>query len=91
MKLYLKKCGLYNTTQQGDMLFYILYYSFAKEINSSEISANHIKSMNIEALSEEKIIAYTQHIFNIYGAHGGNSKAAKGSSIIETLKKEFIS
>ena len=89
IKQYLKTCGLYDTTQQGDMLFYILYYSFAKENNTANISTNNIKSMNIDSLSEEKIITYTEHIFNLYQSQGGNSKAAKGSAIIELLKNEF--
>lgn len=89
IKLYLKKCGLYDTTQQGDMLFYILYYSFAKEISSSKITVDDIKSMNMESLSEEKIVSYTEHIFELYQLQGGNSKVAKSSAIIELLKNEF--
>jgi len=89
IKTYLKKCGIYDITQQGDMLFYILYYSFAKELNSSTITASSIKSIEVESLSEEKIISYTEHVYNLYQAQGGTSKVAKGSSIIESLKNEF--
>jgi len=71
------------------MLFYILYYSFAKEISSSKITVDDIKSMNMESLSEEKIVSYTEHIFELYQLQGGNSKVAKSSTIIELLKNEF--
>lgn len=89
IKLYLKKCGLYDATQQGDLLFYVLYYSFAKELNSASVTADQIKELEIEFLTESKIIAYTEHIFDIYQSQGGTSKTAKGSLIIELLKKEF--
>ena len=89
IKNYLRQCGLYNASQQGDLLFYVLYYSFAKKNNSSQISPNDVKSIDIDILTDTDISEYCSHIYEIYLSLGGTGKTAKGSQIIETLMQEF--
>ena len=89
IKNYLRQCGLYNTSQQGDLLFYVLYYSFARKNNSHKISPNDVQSIDAEALSDGDIAEYCNHIYEIYHSLGGTGKIAKGSQIIEMLIREF--
>ena len=89
IKNYLRQCGLYNTSQQGDLLFYVLYYSFARKNNSHKISPNDVQSIDAEALSDGDIAEYCDHIYEIYHSLGGTGKIAKGSQIIEMLIREF--
>ena len=89
IKNYLRQCGLYNASQQGDLLFYVLYYSFAKKNNSSQISPSDVKSIDIDILTDKDISEYCSHIYEIYHSLGGTGKTAKGSQIIETLMQEF--
>ena len=89
IKNYLRQCGLYNTSQQGDLLFYVLYYSFARKNNSQKISPNDVQSIDAEALSDGDIAEYCNHIYEIYHSLGGTGKIAKGSQIIEMLIREF--
>ena len=65
--------------------------SFAKKNNSSQISPNDVKSIDIEILTDKDISEYCSHIYEIYHSLGGTGKTAKGSQIIETLMKEFHS
>lgn len=89
IKNYLRQCGLYNTSQQGDLLFYVLYYSFARKNNSHKISPKDVQSIDAEALSDGDIAEYCNHIYEIYHSLGGTGKIAKGSQIIEMLIREF--
>ncbi|MEY8337888.1 hypothetical protein AALB16_07610 [Lachnospiraceae bacterium 62-35] len=89
IKNHLRQCGLYNASQQGDLLFYALYYSFAKKNNSPQISPNDVKSIDIDILTDRDISEYCSHIYEIYYSLGGTGKTAKGSQIIETLVQEF--
>ena len=89
IKNYLRQCGLYNTSQQGDLLFYVLYYSFARKNNSHKISPKDVQSIDAEALSDGDIAEYCHHIYEIYHSLGGTGKIAKGSQIIEMLIREF--
>ena len=89
IKSYLRQCGLYNTSQQGDLLFYVLYYSFARKNNSHKISPKDVQSIDAEALSDGDIAEYCNHIYEIYHSLGGTGKIAKGSQIIEMLIREF--
>ena len=89
IKNYLRQCGLYNTSQQGDLLFYVLYYSFARKNNSHKISPKDVQSIDAEALSDGDIAEYCDHIYEIYHSLGGTGKIAKGSQIIEMLIREF--
>lgn len=89
IKLYLKSCNKYDAVTQGDLLFYILYYSFAKSLSKSKITPDDIKTIDIEILSPEKIEEYTEHVNSIYQSNGGNAKTAKSSVIIDALISEF--
>lgn len=89
IKVYLRQCELYTPSQQGDLMFYILYYSFAKKINSSKITESDVKNINIDILTDKDIMEYSNHIFEIYQSLGGTGKIAKSSEIIDTLIREF--
>ncbi|MCM1186916.1 MAG: AIPR family protein [Lachnoclostridium sp.] len=89
IKNFLKRDASLDITTQGDLLFYVLYYAFAKKADSKIILANDIKEMDIDLLTDTDIQNFVSHIYEIYQLNGGDSKAAKGSAIIESLMNEF--
>lgn len=89
IRFYLRNCNDYDSTTQGDLLFYILYYAFATHINKAVIKVNDIKNINIDDLKDEQIIEYTEFVFLKYMNLGGTSKVAKSAAIIDVLMKEF--
>jgi hypothetical protein len=89
IKRYLRQCGLYDIKQQGDLLFYVLYYSCAKKVNNSIITDKDVKEMEQNFLTTKDIEEYCKHIYDIYMSLGGTGKVAKGSGMIDILKSEF--
>lgn len=89
IKVYLKSSSQYDSVTQGDLLFYVLYYSFAKKLSKKKISHKDINGMDITTLLQEDIQEYTEHVNEIYIRGGGTSKTAKSSYIIDALMDEF--
>ena len=89
IKFYLRHCGLYDTSQQGDLLFYILYYSCAKEIGKTIIEIKDVEDMDIDFLTEQDIELNSSHVFELYISLGGTGKVAKSSIIIDCLMNEL--
>lgn len=89
IKDYLRQCNKYDTRQQGDLLFYVLFYAFAKQLGTVQITSNSIKDMDTDNVSEELIAEYTNIIFDIYSNLGGTGTIAKSSKIIDSLITNF--
>lgn len=89
IKDYLRQCNKYDTRQQGDLLFYVLFYVFAKQLGTVQITSNSIKDMDTDNVSEELIAEYTNVIFDIYSNLGGTGTIAKSSKIIDSLITNF--
>lgn len=85
----LKHLDEYSTVVKGDILFYVIYASIAKEINSVIIKVSDIKTLETDNITEEKIIEYARYVYGVYMELGGNGKVAKGPSLIQRLKDEL--
>ena len=85
----LKKMTSYSTSQKTDLLFYVLYYSVAKKLQRSTISAEDVANLNIDDFSEEYIQNISGEVFAEYQALGGNGKVAKGKLLISKLKSSI--
>ena len=83
----LKQSNIYSQSQVNDILFYVLYYSVAKSINSSNISVDNIKALDLSTYTSEYILEIAALVFAEYEQLGGNSKVAKGSELIKKLKE----
>ena len=81
----LKQSSTYSQAQTNDILFYVLYYSVAKSIDKSDITANDIKSLDLSIFTDEYILDMAKAVFAKYESLGGDSKVAKGSELIKSL------
>ena len=82
----LKRMTGYSTSQKTDLLFYVLYYAVATNLQRDTISAADVANLNIDDFSEEYIQNISGEVFSEYQALGGNSKVAKGKLLITKLK-----
>ena len=89
IEIILKKSSEYTQAQKNDILFYVLYYSVAKAINNSTISATDLKTLDFNLFSETYILDVANEVLKKYNSLGGTGKVAKGSGLIELLKNEF--
>ncbi|MCU7653524.1 AIPR family protein [Acutalibacter sp. LFL-21] len=85
----LKQSSTYSQAQTNDILFYVLYYAVAKDINRSNITSNDIKSLDVSAYTDEYILGISKTVFAKYESLGGDSKVAKGTELIKALEETF--
>lgn len=85
----LKQSSTYSQSQTNDILFYVLYYAVAKDINRSNITSNDIKSLDVSTYTDEYILGISETVFAKYESLGGDSKVAKGSELIKALEDTF--
>lgn len=85
----LKQSSTYSQAQTNDILFYVLYYAVAKDINRSNITSNDIKSLDVSTYTDEYILGISETVFAKYESLGGDSKVAKGSELIKALEDTF--
>ena len=86
----LKQSSAYSQAQTNDILFYVLYYAVAKNINRSNITANDVKSLDLSAYSDEYILDISKTVYDKYESLGGDSKVAKGSELIKSLEGTLL-
>lgn len=90
----LKKSNEYTQAQKNDILFYVLLYIVAKELETTSITPKAIKEIDLDCFSDESILDSAARVLAEYNTLGGNGKVAKGSELIEIIMlkiKEFIS
>lgn len=81
----LKSKEVYSTVEKGDILFYVMYCVVASVINKREINTNNLKNINLELITDERILLASSKVYNLYSELGGTSQVAKGSVLIERL------
>ena len=86
----LKQSSAYSQAQTNDILFYVLYYAVAKNINRSNITANDVKSLDLSAYSDEYILDISKTVYDKYESLGGDRKVAKGSELIKSLEGTLL-
>ena len=80
------KCSqIYSQAQINDILFYVLYYSVAKQVDKLDITATDIKKLDLSVFTNKFILESAEYVFSKYEELGGNSKVAKGAELIKSL------
>lgn len=83
---YIKIEGSLSKVEKGDILFYVIYFVFAKQVHNANIKIEDISQIDIEAISKIDIITSIYKVLRIYNELGGNSKVAKGPVFIAALR-----
>lgn len=86
----LKGSNEYSQAQKNDILFYVLYFSVANQLNKPVISAKNIKDINLDSYHDEYILNIAEQVFSEYDSFGGDGKVAKGPNLIEKLQELII-
>lgn len=88
-EICLKRLSGYSQAQVNDILFYTLYYEVGQLLCKADILAADIKSLDIAVFTDDYILNSAKIVFDAYIGLGGNSQVAKGSLLIEELKKRI--
>ena len=88
-EICLKRLSGYSQAQVNDILFYTLYYEVGQLLCKVDILAADIKSIDIAVFTDDYILNSAKIVFDAYNGLGGNSQVAKGSLLIEELKKRI--
>ena len=86
---YLKQSNLYTLAQINDLLFYVLYCSVVCKVGKTNLSAQDIKSLDMNSFSRDYLLDIARRTFNCYTEIGGTSKIAKGPELIKLLRFKF--
>lgn len=89
--LWLKKENSFSSSEKSDLLFYIIYFVAAREIQSPNITLKQFKDMDIELISADKMKSAAEIVRTQYNNLGGNATVAKGSQLISYLIDNFAS
>lgn len=83
----LKRSACYSQGEKNDILFYTIYYVVATLISKVEIAAEDVKALDVDAITEDQINLAAQMVHSQYRSLGATGKVAKGSELIEVVKK----
>lgn len=89
--LWLKKENSFSSSEKSDLLFYIIYFVAAREVQSPNITFKQFKDMDIELISADKMKSAAEIVRTQYNNLGGNATVAKGSQLISYLIDNFAS
>lgn len=78
----LKRTPNYSTAEKSDILFYLLYGVVAYKLGKNVIEAQDIKTLEIEAITEEEISYVKDKIYEVYKSNGGNGRVAKSVEFV---------
>lgn len=89
VELRLKVIKKYETAENSDIKFYVLYYLSCVKVNSLYPSNNKIESLVTEDLPEANIDAAIDFCYDMYRELGGNDKIAKGTDYLDKIKEKL--
>lgn len=81
----LKSNSILTPAERSDLLFYVVYAVFAKEIHKKEMSFSDLKTFDIEVITDDTINALISDIYIKYKEKGGNGRVAKSSEFIREI------
>ncbi|WP_404275359.1 AIPR family protein [Exiguobacterium undae] len=91
IKSVINSLGIYSTSEQSDISFYVMYVCSAKISGSSEISLKQLGEFKLDDVTDEKITECAEYVYEKYKQFGGNNKVAKGTNLIESIiSDDFI-
>lgn len=85
IQIILKKCTKWNNTEVSDILFYVIYATVASELNKKIINFEDLKELDVDEISDQKIIGIADQIYEKYKELGGNSTIAKDAKFIDKI------
>ncbi|TAN68947.1 MAG: hypothetical protein EPN17_08255 [Methylobacter sp.] len=89
VELRLKVTKKYETAENSDIKFYVLYYLSCVKVNSLYPSNNKIESLVTADLPEANIDAAIDVCYDMYRELGGNDKIAKGTEYLDKIKEKL--
>lgn len=89
VELRLKVIKKYETAENSDIKFYVLYYLSCAKVESLYPSNNKIESLVATDLLEEDIDAAIDACYDIYRELGGSDKVAKGADYLDKIKEKL--
>lgn len=89
VELRLKVIKKYETAENSDIKFYVLYYLSCVKVNSLYPSNNKIESIVTADLPEANIDAAIDVCYDMYRELGGNDKIAKGTDYLDKIKEKL--
>ena len=89
VELRLKVIKKYETAENSDIKFYVLYYLSCVKVNSLYPSNNKIESLVMADLPEANIDAAIDVCYDMYRELGGNDKIAKGTDYLDKIKEKL--
>ncbi|MCL1488229.1 MAG: hypothetical protein MH186_10260 [Marinobacter sp.] len=79
----------YETAENSDIKFYVLYYLSCARVSSLYPSSNKIESILTADLLETNIDAAIDACYDIYRELGGSDKVAKGTDYLDKIKEKL--
>ena len=76
---------------QNDILFYVLYFLVASICQKTDITFADFMNIDFSAIEDEQIQSALDQVYNLYRDMGGNSKVAKGSKLILSIRETINS
>lgn len=88
IKSVINGLGIYSTSEQSDISFYVMYVCSAKITRSSKITLKQLGEFKIDDVTNEKITECAEYVYKKYKQLGGNNKVAKGTSLIDSIASD---
>ncbi len=89
VELRLKAIKKYETAENSDIKFYVLYYLACEKVHNLYPSNNKIEGLDAPELQEADIDAAIDVCYDIYKELGGNDKVAKGTDYLDKIKEKL--
>lgn len=82
-----KSISNYTPPEKSDILFYVLYATISYVLAKKDITPSDIKSLDMNAVTDEIITLIRDKVYNIYKSHGGNGRVAKSAEFIQYINE----
>lgn len=84
---YLKTIQTLTAIEINDILFYVIYAVVADYYHKKEINTNDIKNIDVQLLTNERILKIVNILYPKYKELGGNGRIAKSEKFIDEVYK----
>lgn len=81
IRKYLKKQSSLSAAEQNDILFYVIFAYVATRLQTTHISFDNIKRLDITSMQDDELSSIVEYVYNNYKLIGGNSHVAKSNKL----------
>lgn len=89
VELRLKEMKKYETAENSDIKFYVLYYLACEKVNNLYPSSKKIESVATPNLQDQDIDVAINACYDMYKELGGSDKVAKGTDYLDKVKEKL--